>query len=158
VGANRAAGADEEEDISPENEVADVIVRYATAIDSKDWPLLGSCFTEDCEAVYRARVFRGVEELVDYMIGVHTDLDGSLHRLTNIVVKLGDDGETATTRSYVDALLVRRSHEVSPTYRVIGSYTDSLVRGVDGWRIAHRDYQDLWQEGDRGMIEAKASQ
>jgi hypothetical protein len=33
-------------------DVADVLVRYATGIDRRDWALLRSCFTDDCEADY----------------------------------------------------------------------------------------------------------
>ena len=42
--------------VSPENYlgIQEVMVRYSTAIDTKDWNLFRSCFTEDCEAVYSA--------------------------------------------------------------------------------------------------------
>jgi len=33
-------------------DVADVLVRYATGIDQRDWALFRTCFTEDCEADY----------------------------------------------------------------------------------------------------------
>ena len=33
-------------------DVAELLVRYATGIDRRDWPLLRSCFTDDCEADY----------------------------------------------------------------------------------------------------------
>ncbi len=33
-------------------DIAEVLVRYATGIDRRDWALLRSCFTDDCEADY----------------------------------------------------------------------------------------------------------
>ena len=33
-------------------DVADVLVRYATGIDRRDWELFRTCFTEDCDADY----------------------------------------------------------------------------------------------------------
>ena len=32
--------------------VTDVLVRYASGIDGRDWPLLRTCFTDDCDADY----------------------------------------------------------------------------------------------------------
>ncbi len=35
-----------------EQEIAKLLLRYATAIDGRDWPLLRSCFTDDLQADY----------------------------------------------------------------------------------------------------------
>ena len=41
-------------------DVADLLVRYASGIDRRDWALLRSCFTDDCAG--RLRRHRPVEE------------------------------------------------------------------------------------------------
>ena len=39
-------------DADVRGDVSDVLVRYASGIDQRDWALLRSCFTEDCDADY----------------------------------------------------------------------------------------------------------
>jgi hypothetical protein len=36
--------------VSDRAEISDVQLRYATAVDSRDWGLLRTCFTDDLEA------------------------------------------------------------------------------------------------------------
>ena len=38
-----------EVDRAVRQDVADVLVRYATGIDRRDWALFRACFTEDCD-------------------------------------------------------------------------------------------------------------
>ena len=53
-------------------DVADVLVRYATGIDRRDWELLRSCFTDDCEADYGdIGRWHGAAEIVEWMRRVH---------------------------------------------------------------------------------------
>ena len=53
-------------------DVADVLVRYATGIDRRDWALFRTCFTDDCEADYgEIGVWHGMEEIADFMTMVH---------------------------------------------------------------------------------------
>lgn len=43
-----------QEGITPEvrQAASDLLIRYATGIDTRNWDLLRSCFTDDCEADY----------------------------------------------------------------------------------------------------------
>ena len=34
-------------------QIAEVLIRYATGIDSKDWPVLRSCFTDEIDVDYQ---------------------------------------------------------------------------------------------------------
>lgn len=46
-------------------EISELLVRYATGIDRRDWGLLRSCFTDDVAADYGdVGVWHGVDELV----------------------------------------------------------------------------------------------
>ena len=87
-------------------DVAEVLVRYATGIDRRDWALFRTCFTDDCEADYgEIGVWHGVEEITDWMTVVHEACGPTLHRITNIAVVPGEGGGV-TARSYVEALVL----------------------------------------------------
>ena len=118
-------------------DVAEVLVRYATAIDRRDWALFRTCFTRDVHADYGdIGVWDDVEGITEYMITTHADMGHTLHRLSNVAV--GVDGDTATARSYVDVILM--GGDGKSGINAIGFYDDELVRTDDGWRIATRRF------------------
>ena len=39
-------------DRAARGDIAEVLVRYATGIDRRDWTLFRTCFTDDCDADY----------------------------------------------------------------------------------------------------------
>ena len=120
-----------------EHEIARLLVRYATAIDGRDWPLLRSCFTDDLQADYGDfGAWRSGDEITAFMVQAHAEVGPTLHRISNIVVTPA--GEGATVRSYVDALLTVGG--AGDAHRAAGVYEDRLVRAADGWRIAERRY------------------
>ena len=122
---------------SDEQAIARLLVRYATAIDGRDWPLLRSCFTDDLRADYGDfGAWRSGDEITAFMAQAHADVGPTLHRISNIVVTPA--GEGATARSYVDALLT--VDDTGAAHRAAGFYEDRLMRAADGWRIAERRY------------------
>ena len=53
-------------------DVADVLVRYATGIDRRDWALFRTCFTPDCEADYGdIGVWHGADAITEWMEKSH---------------------------------------------------------------------------------------
>ena len=118
-------------------EIADVLVRYATSIDQRDWDLFRTCFTADCEADYGAiGNWSGVEAIAEWMRATHEPCGHTLHRITNQAVTVRDD--SASARSYVDAIVLFGDNQTGT--RAAGYYDDEFVR-VDGeWRIAVRRF------------------
>jgi 3-phenylpropionate/cinnamic acid dioxygenase small subunit len=118
-------------------DVADVLVRYATAVDTRDWTLFATCFTDDCHADYgEVGSWRNANEFTAFMEQVHNLCGHSLHRITNQVVTGDDNGVVA--RSYVDAIVMMPDNQNGT--RAAGYYDDDLVRTADGWKIARRRY------------------
>lgn len=127
-------GDDERAD---EHDIAKVLIRYATGIDRRNWALFRTCFTEDVLAEYEGLdPWRGVEEITDFMTTSHVDMGHTMHRLSNLAIAV--DGDTATARSYVDAILMAADGQTGLNPR--GFYDDELVRTSNGWRIAHRRF------------------
>jgi hypothetical protein len=60
----------------------------------------------------------------------------TMHRLTNQVITV--DGDKAESRTYVDALIMMS--DSNSGVNAAGFYDDELIRGDDGWRVAHRRF------------------
>jgi 3-phenylpropionate/cinnamic acid dioxygenase small subunit len=120
-----------------QQDVADILIRYASGIDRRDWPLLRSCFTEDCDADYGdIGLWHGAEEITAWMREVHEPCGHTMHRITNIVVVPGDGGVHA--RSYVDGIVMFADNRAGS--RAAGYYDDDLVATDAGWKIARRRF------------------
>jgi 3-phenylpropionate/cinnamic acid dioxygenase small subunit len=119
-------------------DVADLLIRYATGIDARDWPLFRSCFTDDCEADYGddIGVWHSADAITAWMRETHEPCGHTMHRITNIVVTPRDGGVAA--RSYVDGLIMFGDNQAGT--RATGYYDDELVATDDGWKIARRRF------------------
>jgi 3-phenylpropionate/cinnamic acid dioxygenase small subunit len=129
--------ASAEEGRQARQDIADVLIRYASGIDRRDWVLLRSCFTDDCEADYGdIGIWHTGDDITEWMRQMHEPLGHTLHRVTNPTVDI--QGNEATARCYIDALVMGPDNKSAN--RAAGYYDDELVRGDDGWRIARRRF------------------
>jgi len=120
------------------DEIVALLVRYARAIDTKDWKLLRSCFTDEATTDYGdIGSWRGAGDLVRFMEDAHAGMGPTQHLLSNFQIEL--DGDHASSLTYVHAVTVLASHP-DDWIDTIGTYEDGLRRGGDGWRIAHRTF------------------
>lgn len=118
-------------------DIADVLLRYATGIDQRDWPLFRTVFTDDCELDYgEVGSWQGVDAVTEFMQQAHAMAGHTMHRLTNQVITVG--GDSAAARTYVDALIMLSDN--SSGVNAAGFYEDELVRTDDGWRVTRRRF------------------
>lgn len=121
-------------------DISDLLVRYATGIDRRDWPLFRTVFTDDCELDYgEIGRWNGVGEVTDFMDKTHAMAGHTLHRLSNQVIAV--DGDKATARTYVDAVIMFGDNQAG--VNAWGFYDDEVVRTADGWRIARRRFTQV---------------
>jgi 3-phenylpropionate/cinnamic acid dioxygenase small subunit len=114
-----------------------VLVRYATGIDRRDWSLFRSIWSEDVDADYgRIGHFRNADEITDFMVASHERMGSTWHRLSNFAIDV--DGDAASARTYVHAVLNVDKEDPEAWLDVIGHYDDTLVRTAGGWKIARR--------------------
>jgi 3-phenylpropionate/cinnamic acid dioxygenase small subunit len=122
------------------HEISDLLVRYATGIDSRDWPLFRTVFTDDCHLDYgEIGVWNGVDEVTDFMDQTHAMAGHTMHRLTNQAIAVG--GDKASARTYVDAVIMFGDNQAG--VNALGFYDDEIVRTADGWRIARRRFTQV---------------
>lgn len=130
--------------------VGDVCVRYATALDTRDFDLLRACFTDDVVTVYGGGPAQhGVDAFVDTTRRWLTPVITSLHQITNVVVEL--DGDAARSTCAVRADHVHRDLP-GKHLEFVGRYVDAHVRTEAGWRIAERAFEIWWVDGDGEVL------
>jgi 3-phenylpropionate/cinnamic acid dioxygenase small subunit len=118
-------------------DISEVLLRYATGIDRRDWPLFRTAFTDDCELDYgEIGTWHGVDAVTEFMETSHAMAGHTMHRLTNQVITV--DGDRAAARTYVDGLIM--FGETGSGVNAIGFYDDEIVRTDGGWRIARRRF------------------
>jgi 3-phenylpropionate/cinnamic acid dioxygenase small subunit len=118
-------------------DIADVLVRYATGIDRRDWPLFRTVFTDNCQLDYgEVGSWQGVDAVTEFMQQAHALAGHTMHRLTNQVITV--DGDSAQARTYVDALIMLADNNSG--VNAAGFYDDEFVRAERGWQIARRRF------------------
>jgi hypothetical protein len=134
-------------------DVADVLARYCTALDARDWDGLRDVFLATASCDYGALGSpAGVGEIIQLVRGTIGDLDATQHHVANVVVEVSGDVATATCS------LISQHIRGDRHYLLGGLYGDRLVRTPAGWRIEHRTLTRLWSTGDRDIIRRPTSE
>ncbi len=135
-------------------DISQVIHTYATAIDTRDWNLLATCFTEDLEADFRSfagrEVVKGRDTWVAAIKSTIEGLDATQHLTANHVHKI--DGDAATLIAYLQAVHRLDSAKSDPEYTVGGYYTCAMVRTAGGWRMRRYSLAVSWHRGNRDIL------
>jgi hypothetical protein len=125
-----------------ELEIAALLNRYARAVDTKDWQLYRSVFTDDANIDYSANIFQGsLDEAIAFFSGPFSELvTMSMHYITNIEAEI--DGDTAQVRAmFHNPTQIKGLPELS---MFGGYYFHELVRTPDGWRSRNLREEMVW--------------
>ena len=120
--------------------ISDFLTTYAHAVDTKDWELYRSCFTDDADIDYTsAGGIRGtLDEIVTWMGSTMVMFDATQHLVSNEMVEI--DGDTATVR----AMFYNPMHFAGDNagyFNCGGWYNHELIRTDDGWKS-----RKLWED------------
>lgn len=124
--------------------IADLLVRYARAVDDGDDERLASCFTDDAEATF-AGIDAGIggKAIAAFLRAAMGPgaRPASTHNLANITVTVRGDEADASSNAVVYGV-----RGEPPQMRVRGvCYDDLVVRTADGWRIRRRTHRPQWE-------------
>lgn len=128
--------------MSDEADIAALLYRYARAVDTKDWELYRSVFTDEAVIDYSsAGIPAGSrDEIADLFGTAFTAIPWSMHYITNIEADV--EGDTAQVRAmFYNPMQVQGMAEMSSCG---GYYFHDLVRTADGWRSRHLREENLW--------------
>ena len=136
--------------LSDHVEIAQLLQRYAKALDEKDYALLDTIFTPDAVTNYELGAL-GNRTTYPQMRALFERFNAvfsfTSHLISAPLVELDGDAATAETRLIATHGLERRNGEKSAWF-VVGFYRDELVRTKDGWRIRKRKFQGLHASGE----------
>jgi ketosteroid isomerase-like protein len=134
--------------------IEDMLSRYTTALDTKDWALLESVFTADAQADFSkvggpAKPIASAKEItsiIKLVLGTLT----TQHIWSNAVIKL--EGDRASVTSYLIAYHWRKDNGMS--FVTHGRYVDVFVREktTGNWLIQTRALDPIQGVGDRSAV------
>ena len=138
--------------------IAEVVIRYARAIDRRDEAALRSCFHRG--ATHRHGAFEGLSsDFCTHALAIVEGLALTHHQLGPVSIALGD--ETADAETYFTSYHRFSAHPPPPAQphedRISGGrYLDRFERRGGVWRIAHRLGVNEWiryePAADRGFF------
>lgn len=122
---------------SDRERITQLLLRYATGIDQRDWELFRNCWTDEVTVDYGpVGTFTDPDALTDMVRQIHGAMGDTYHRLTNFTIAIA--GDRASARTYVQAVLMLVPGDQEKWIEATGHYDDDLVRTDDGWRIRTR--------------------
>ncbi|HIG70484.1 MAG TPA: nuclear transport factor 2 family protein [Myxococcales bacterium] len=120
-------------------EIDDLLIRYATAVDTKDWDLWETCFTEDAFVDYEsAGGIKGKRpEVRSWLEKTLVMFPMTQHVVSNRVVEI--DGDNATARSvFYNPMGLAQGESRQMLFFDGGYYNDKLIKTDAGWKIVQR--------------------
>lgn len=122
----------------------DLIDRYCSALDTRDFAKLISCFTADAEIVHRAGAqrFADREHLAQYLAATLAGYRSTIHAFANL--DLEEEGDGTVHARYLLVVNLAPGDEDMVIVRGV-SYDDEFTRAQGGWAIARRLHTPLWQ-------------
>jgi 3-phenylpropionate/cinnamic acid dioxygenase small subunit len=118
--------------------IDDLLTRYATAVDQRDWDLWETCFTPDATIDYTAfgGVAGSVKQVRAWLETVMPRFEMSQHLVVNREVTI--EGDMARSRAAFFNPMALSTPEGRTLFFDGGYYLDRLVRTPAGWRIWRR--------------------
>jgi len=113
--------------------IVDTVVRWASALDAKDWAVARSCFTDEVETDYGDLRGTGAERLT-------ADAFVELRR--------------RALEPLTSAMLIHRldpARAADNTFDTLAHYTHTLVRTPHGWRISRVRQAVAWNRGNAAI-------
>jgi SnoaL-like domain len=126
--------------------ITDLTIAYCWTLDLKEFENLRNIFLPDATFDVGGPVFSGIDSIIAKVSAALTPMDASHHLISNHQIRV--DGDTATSRCYLQAQHVREAAVGGQNFIIAGRYEDKLRRTPDGWRIEFRRLVRTWSEGN----------
>jgi 3-phenylpropionate/cinnamic acid dioxygenase small subunit len=128
-------------------EIIDTINRYATSVDTRDWDLFLTCYTDEMNADMVSIGFSEpmdmpAKEFLEIIKGAVDPFESTQHIISNHVIDI--DGDNATCVCYLQAQHFRQDDTGAYALLIGGYYANNLIRTPAGWRINKYKVVKTW--------------
>ncbi len=123
--------------------IRDLAYRYARLVDRRDYAEIPRVFTPDCEVTTMGFTMRGHAE-IDSAFRKIEMYSATLHCVHNQMTRV--DGDRAEGEFYCLANHIHERDGVAYKLDMGIRYEDRYVRTAQGWRIAQRVLNLIWQQ------------
>lgn len=126
-------------------EIADVLYRYASCVDYKDFATLRSLFVDEAHGVYTTVAeLTGADEIVKWIDSMTATKTWQHHKLNVYHIDFTGPDEART-------LTYHTSHQTDSgdpgaVVLIVARYRDTLRRTPDGWKIVEKIMEPGWSE------------
>ena len=132
-----------EREVGDQLEIERLLTRYARAVDTKDWDLYRSLFTDDARIDYSSAPF-GIagtrEEVIAWLSQNLAFMQMTMHYITNVEADVTGDAADVRAQFY-NPMQIPGFTDLSYCG---GYYHHQLVRTVDGWRSQSLTEENIW--------------
>lgn len=144
--------------------IIDIYNAYAQGIDSKDWAMVRGCFAQEVCIDY-GEIHAGAggpdeprnsDGWIQSLQSVINGFDYTHHTITNH--RFHRDGDRLVCRAYLTAdHVILANPEINAAAAdeiatVIGEYTNTCERTVDGWKICKSRLDMRWSHGNGALF------
>jgi hypothetical protein len=130
-----APGLDE---LLAEREITRALVRFARAMDERDWETVRGLMFDDATAELGAGPLEGSAAIAESIRGYLDACGPTQHLLGNVLVEVDLAAGTAESRAYVSDVHLGKGSRRELTFSTLGDYRDSWEHDGERWRIRHR--------------------
>jgi hypothetical protein len=131
--------------------IIDVLNKYATSLDARDWDGLDDVFHQDAVGQYGV-FLDGRPAIVKSIRGFLDGCGATQHLLGNHQIHIDGDQAQCATKARVIHVGAGELATLTP-YEAIGVYRDQLIRTPEGWRIMHRHFDVSITLGDFNILQ-----
>ena len=133
------------QDVEDRLAIRDLLLRYGSALDARDWAALRSVFTPTSRALYAGHDtwLESGDTIVGWIDEMTTHTPWQHHFLS--MQQLALEGDQARATTYLVSSQ-RTDDEPAQLVRMLGTYRDVLTRTPQGWRITERRLELGWAE------------
>ena len=127
------------QEISDRMEIQDLVVAYATAVDTQDWAGFVELFTPDALIDYSAMggSCGGVQETLAFLQKSIPNFSSTQHLVANSAVQVQGDRAVGRTMCHNPMVMKRESGEEHVFFCGLW-YRDEFLRTPTGWRFRQR--------------------
>jgi len=134
--------------------ITDLVNRYATGLDRRDWKLLRSIFADEIDMEYTSVGIKAGRYSADRWVRssevLFAGFGPTQHTLTNHAIDL--NGDTAHCVMYMRAEhFIVEDAPRDNCWTIGGYYRVDLKRSTEGWKIHAMGLHVTWQTGNREL-------